>query len=451
MHGYKLCNDSEIDFDKFNLIRDKGKQFKDFYIYDNQEMIKNIKLYCDENKIDYDYIIKKFVQDYAKSNPNINEKDTKDRETFIKSYIDTFMKTHLGTPVSLIKNDDYYNNDIIMALTESPTYTIYKWASKEYSQNGITKAMVSTGIHTINEWISVIFQLLIAFHIMVKYNIYFPEFLLQDNVFIKELSDVQSNPKCWKYIVNGIEHYVPNYGYLVMVNSKYKDIATDEKHKVYGSFDKKDNKNYGTKIINKLLDCLNPGNFNNSIFQLNNGVKPDENVIEFIGRIHDYVRDNKVFSTTLAHAPITTPTVGGVVDDSQNNVNYNVFIDCINNNIFNFLNNRIGTELSMDEHGYIFENSNILTNANNVNIGQFMLYKNSKIPSTYYIVQALSKNENGVIQIYNRNNGSIDNSKVGPEDLYELPLNYNFKQIATQVDGSREISDIIETYNIEKM
>ena len=33
----------------------------------------------------------------------------------------------------------------------------------------------------------------------------------------------------WKYVINGIEYYVPNYGHMVMIDSTFKDVRVQPK------------------------------------------------------------------------------------------------------------------------------------------------------------------------------------------------------------------------------
>ena len=46
-------------------------------------------------------------------------------------------------------------------------------------------------------------------------------FSLEDNIFVK---DIYSNTEVlgyWKYIVDGISYYIPNYGYILLIDSNF--------------------------------------------------------------------------------------------------------------------------------------------------------------------------------------------------------------------------------------
>ena len=31
--------------------------------------------------------------------------------------------------------------------------------------------------------------------------------------------------KCWKYVINGIEYFVPNYGFIVLFDTSHRDTT----------------------------------------------------------------------------------------------------------------------------------------------------------------------------------------------------------------------------------
>ena len=69
---------------------------------------------------------------------------------------------------NVIKNPDEYEGNVLAILTESPTYSLYNWASKLYKikGNGNTKVMVGSGVHSENVWMSIIFQIMFTLLIL---------------------------------------------------------------------------------------------------------------------------------------------------------------------------------------------------------------------------------------------------------------------------------------------
>ena len=120
------------------------------------------------------------------------------------------------------------NNNCLLMLTESVNYNIIEWMSKQYDKadennNFYVSKVVSSGVRSEEAWKSVIFQLLVAIHILHKNKIGFKNFSLKDNVFIKKIDITPPVIKYWKYIIGEANYYVPNHGFLVMIDSNFKD------------------------------------------------------------------------------------------------------------------------------------------------------------------------------------------------------------------------------------
>ena len=58
-------------------------------------------------------------------------------------------------------------------------------------------------------------------------QITFFEMTLRDNVYIKDLMNNEQSVGYWKYIIGGFEYYIPNHGFLLLIDSSYKDIEQD--------------------------------------------------------------------------------------------------------------------------------------------------------------------------------------------------------------------------------
>merc|ERR1719284_1816906 len=59
-------------------------------------------------------------------------------------------------------------------------------------------------------------------------NIYIDNFSLEKNVFIKDLSLRGQATDYWKYRIDGVDYYIPNLGYLVMIDSNFRDVEIME-------------------------------------------------------------------------------------------------------------------------------------------------------------------------------------------------------------------------------
>jgi len=226
-----------------------------------------------------------------------------------------------------------YSGRVLVALTESPHYNIYEWASKAYERDGNVHRMVNTGFHTKQVWLSVFFQMISALYTLQKCKIGFRNFAIDENFFVKEISK-QNNNTFWRYCIDGIEYYVPNEGFLVQFDSNFK-----EDKKLYQVGDKPSNKPrykiYSNRIggeefkeedIEKLvfksfLKTVNPNSFSKR-FENAGGVRPPESVMSLITKIY-----------TDANSP-----------NASKNIGY-----YLSNYFTMFMNNRVGTYLDEAE------------------------------------------------------------------------------------------------------
>ena len=110
----------------------------------------------------------------------------------------------------------------LLAVTEAPTTSMHQWGKPIYDRKGNLFKMISTGDHSEKVWYSVLFQLMYAVAVMEEHELLFFDFDL-DNIFIKDLYINYHSLNYWLYKVDGFNFYVPNYGYLVLVDSRYKD------------------------------------------------------------------------------------------------------------------------------------------------------------------------------------------------------------------------------------
>lgn len=206
-------------------------------------------------------------------------------------------------------NEDYEHNFAeyldknsgkgLVALTEAPTYNIYGWSSKSYKTEGNIQRMVNTGYHNSEIWMSIIFQLMTALYVLQLHKIAFSKFTVEDNVYIKDISQHENIITYWKYKIKNFEFYVPNYGYVLMVDSNYKDLegsnfsminpSNQTQFKIYSNIFK--DGVYTDDSINNMCfetfkTAINPNSFSNA-FTNYGGTKPPENVIALLQKIYN--------------------------------------------------------------------------------------------------------------------------------------------------------------------
>lgn len=474
LYGYQICKESGLNFDNFNAKKyiNKNSQLQK-YLLTNHDIIEELKRYSKEYNISTNKIFSDIIKIFNK-NSELKQKFENLEINNIKELIEILKVIIKGLPyykeilknknIPLIENDNFYDDDLLMALTESPTYSLLKWIEKVYVNNLQSKVMISDGMHSIKEWRSILIQLLCAYHCLIKEKIIIPNFGIRDNIFIKELKTEPSITKYWIYNIDGVKHYVPNMGYLVLIDSSFrteninqelnnKQVLIDGNDKPILIDDSLLNKTFNPIVISErinqlqpqqendinkkisdfkdtLIDTLNPIYYNENIDinKINGVATQSQDVIGLLQDIYDYCNDN------------------------ENKKDNNIFINCINEKLTSFLHNRIGTELDDTEfkaisyqtqdHKQIFNGKQI--NSENTKPGDFVIYHKDVEISSYSIGQVISVKKNNEIKVIVDLNDISKPADV--KDFFHLPL--TLKQIGTPDGDSREVADCIEEYNI---
>ena len=348
----------------------------------------------------------------------LNEEIAKNKSTIENTKDNTIIQVTLPENVdSNLLKINYSSNSCIVAVTEGPTQNILDWATKTYQiEDGPIRRQVMTGVHSEEVWKSVIFQLLIALYVMAKHNIAFNNFKLGDNVFIKDLSTDLNNIGYWKYKLEGIDFYVPNYGFVVLIDSNFKDIendsSKDNKYKIYGKL-YNDTESIINNVTNKNYNNLSDTEFDQQ-FTLGGGIKPPPKIIEIMNKIN---KDN-------ANEPIKHLK--------------NIIIE----NFTEYLHSRVGTPIKSDELNLLQEHNK------NFNIGDVIALM---INPEYHIIS--------IIININDNKISLATSDHNTSDIKKIICKHNYtKDELIRIEGSIEQVyspnkkladlDLLETYNI---
>ena len=333
--------------------------------------------------------------------------------------------TNIINDITMTLNPDAFNNKALVILTESPNYSLTGWASRLYQKDNNIGRMINSGFHTDKIWQSVLFQLMAALYCLQINNIYYTNFSLEDNVYIKDIASTSNVTSYWKYKINGIDYYIPNYGYIVLLDSSFKDIEEDNnliiknnvnKHKIYCDLLRPDNESPLTEqqikdeCFNMMKKCFTINAFDNSFIQ-NGGCRPPPDTINWITNIEKHNR-----STNIG--------------------------DCIFQYMRQFLNNRIGTYLKELE----------IINIRRDGIPQFIkgdivVYEEAN--NTYRFVMYIETDVNGQAKILTKSKPTDNDTISG--NVPETSL-FNYSKIETIVQNFRpneanlNEEDILETY-----
>lgn len=315
----------------------------------------------------------------------------------------------------------------LVVITESPTHNLYGWASNAYKQDFNIKKMVHTGYYSEKIWFGILFQLMTALYTMQKYGFMFNEFSIEDHVYIKDLPIDASNIKYWKYKINNIEYYLPNYGYLVVIDSKYKDIMQNHmiltnghkgNHKIYGEFLGDCKKQIHQQCYETLKLCITKNSFGDS-FKNNGGVMPPDIILNFLERMN--TEFNKSSNTDISY-----------------------YIEKL---MTQFMHNRIGTLLKESvESKYIRKED-----TNNFSRGEMIVYEYSNENYKFVMYEGKDHETEGNHNVFYKENTSdkdIILKSVPGNKIYK----YSAMEIVTQNYRSGEVNfnedNLLETYNI---
>lgn len=324
-----------------------------------------------------------------------------------------------------------YNGKTLVCLTEASNYNILGWAKKEYrtgNKNFNVKTMINPGYHTSAVWYSVIFQMLAALYTMQLKGIVINNFRIDRNVFIKDVDIGGNVTNCWKYKIEGIEYYVPNHGYIVLIDTNYRDfdVPCDDinngelNRKLDGAFLENCSLTIDKCIIKTFemfRNAVDPNIFDQD-FMNDNGVKPPENILKLLTDI----KNSADAKTTL-------------------NIAY-----YIRQFMTMFLHNRVGgpltdVELNNVKRGAIkeFTKGQIVTMTDYDGIEKFVIHVNNKDG----IARIITK-DNIDPQKSNIMEKTVPMSSLNPYSVVE-PIKQNFKMNESNLNEE----SLLETYNVE--
>lgn len=208
-------------------------------------------------------------------------------------------------------------NKCVVSVTEAPTQNLYDWGTRAYDMDfGPVKKMIHTGYHDIKVWQSVIFQMFAGMYTMYINKIAINEMSIQNNIFVKDLHRDENNVGFWKYIIKGIEFFVPNMGYLILIDSKFQELqdgleSTDfkqiktlkYKHRIYGEIFEDDIDMIDEMNINNMINIFNENSFTSQEYTQFGGLKPPieiQNMLKLMNKILITHRDEIKAKTTTS-------------------------------------------------------------------------------------------------------------------------------------------------------
>ena len=238
---------------------------------------------------------------------------------------------------ALMKAVKKYSKYSVVLLTESPNDSLYSWVGNKYQpdpKNPLVQNMIRPGIKKDDEWKSVIFQMLMVFYTMCEHCFVFNNMDTSRNFYIKNISFSSDTNQFWIYNINGIEYYLPNYGYVVLFDTYYCNKSGG--NQLSAKFLKDDQKTIRQIIKNNAINVFSVSNYTD-LLQKMGGVKPSQTILDLLNSI--------------------TKSFSGINSTIIDNLSKNFVEDIVLNNFPFYLNNRIGTNLYEGENSYVVGNT----------------------------------------------------------------------------------------------
>ena len=430
LYGYHIPLKSGIKFDDLDKINNIQKDYKPINnVKNNNSIYSNLQslshMTREHGPISTNYSI---------PNNQLNQINTKNNNKIFEDSL----------------ND--YTGKVIISLTEAVNYNIYSWASITYSTEGSIKKMINSGYHSEKVWKSVLFQLMAALYVMQINNIYIDNFSLKTNVFIKDLSVNGNVTNYWKYIVDGCEFYIPNHGYMTIIDSNYKDLSQSETNKFLPKTDsnKADYTNFQSlsinsdlnlsidvsKIINKENHKLQGEIFNDKSDNKDKIFDIFRNVFNRNCFNQDFLDQGGCKLPDEIFIILTTIQSEAINDRDKNIGKYFKYFGC-------FVNNRIGDVLKLSEKENIrtsntFKKGQIIAFTDSFNSLKFGIYK-----------EKISNSMNNIIYIKD-GNSKLEEKTVPDGNINNYLQPETIEQKYKPNESNLNEEDLIETYSINQ-
>lgn len=330
-------------------------------------------------------------------------------------------------PNSLAKIINPFSKYSIVLLTESPNDSLYGWGCIKYKKNKDNPSnvldMVGTGTKNLKRWMVILFQMMATFYVMYDRKFIFTNIDVSQNYFIKNINSNSLASQYWIYNIDGIEYFIPNYGDLLLFDTKFCDKMNGN-HLTAKFIDDSSFKDDEFKkiFITTINNVFNLSNFT-SIFKKMGGADIPEEVKSVLTNITTKIKEHST------------------------NVKITNFVEDVIMDVFNtFLHSRIGTDLLENESSSILGTSYLFKK------GDLVLKKDIFGPSkSKYKILLYKTNEdaekcNCIADI----NIKYSCSDILKNDLYKISSNTVILQkFSSSNDYISSTDNIIETYYLK--
>ena len=297
------------------------------------------------------------------------------------------------------------------------------WASKTIKVINNVHKTIGTGYHSENVWISILFQLLISMIVMISKNIMFQDFSIENNVFIKDLNFNETNIGIWKYIFDKIEFNIPNYGYLLVIDSNFADLTGTDKYKIKAFF--MGDKNIFLLGLKKMIEIFNANKFSKI---------PSKFVIGIISKINEKLQNI-----------LATHTSGSDKESLNKLKKIPLEFAKLMSDKINLFNSRVGTILKETELIYMSDDFNTDTPR-----GSMVVINHTTSIKIFGILLEETENEKYLILRTKKCINSIDDRSNNPFKTEEVDISSlkNYNITPEPMYEPNKLLNVLETYYI---
>lgn len=427
LFGFFISEKSGIDFDAIDMIK-----------YNKKGSVE--PMFTSRPELDIDKIIKSEL-DFDVVRPEILEtkKETKDMiiratDSILSGTAPETIKYVDKTTNSIMQiNPKAYTGKALVMLTESPTYSIFGWATKTYQGRGNVKEMINRGFHTSEEWMNVMFQTMVALYVMQIHKLYIRNMNPESSIMIKDLTLRGPITNYWKYIIDDMEFYLPNLGYLVLLDSNFRDLKNMQDGGL--TFGKSTHINTNTSKVD--------GKFLNEYCKLTD-VEINDKVFEMFKRAFDVNLFDKEFEKSGGCKPpadilsIYSQISLDISSDTTKDIKKYII-----RYMKKFLNNRVGTYLRETEIANIRRED-----TRGFKKGQLIVHEDGFGSYKFVLFVSPANNENVVIMTKD-DSGEFTENTVHVSSLINYSKSEPIAQTFKQNEANMNEDDLLETYIIK--
>jgi len=232
MHFWVLDGQSNIKWNKLDTIKYQGIELKQLHelVNGRRKTIPNIENKRKElfNKYISNPTLVPLIE--SEINKGITDQTWIDLQELSSTYsvleditniADPFRKTIISLSQKLSESLLEDSTVSLGIITESAQQTFINWSTPIYQGSGSLKTMIQTGYHEPKVWLSLLFQYIYGLAILQENNINLVNFEPKYNLLVKNIYNDDRDTKHWRYNVDKLTFYLPNNGFIGMIDSMY--------------------------------------------------------------------------------------------------------------------------------------------------------------------------------------------------------------------------------------